>query len=401
MLLPKKMFAPSIIKVSQPPRLINRVSAIFLAAFFLAALALLLGPARAQEKKRAAQAAKPDAVVTPEEAANLEAVITTDLGVIRFEFFAAKAPRHAQQFIKRAREGFYDGSAFFRVIARGIIQGGDPNLKAPQKPREAWGAGALNLLSDEFSDIHHTRGTVSTVRVPGKANSGGAQFFICASPQPQLDGQFSAFGQVTEGIEIVDKISLVPADEQQKTVTPVKIISVKIEPKKEEPFKNATVEQMRRDVLLRTSLGDITVTMSPDLAPEHVRNFLKLVESGWYDRTAFHRVVPGFVIQGGFGATRAGGAPHAADKWVRNLKAEFSQEKHIRGVLSMARAGDPDSASTSFFIVLGPAPHLDGKYTIFGRVLDGFETLDRIERVARDGETPRERIELIEAIIKP
>jgi cyclophilin family peptidyl-prolyl cis-trans isomerase len=401
MLLPKKIIAPSIIKVSQPSRLINRVSAIFLAAFFLAAFALLLGPARAQEKKRAAQAAKADAMVTPEEAANLEAVITTDLGVIRFEFFPAKAPRHAQQFIKRAREGFYDGSAFFRVIARGIIQGGDPNLKAPQKPREAWGTGALNLLADEFSDIHHIRGTVSTVRVPGKANSGGAQFFICASPQPPLNGQFSAFGQVTEGIEIVDKISLVPADEQQRAVTPVKITSVKIEPKKQEPFKNATVEQMRKDVLIRTSLGDITVTMSPDLAPEHVRNFLKLVESGWYDHTAFHRVVPGFVIQGGFGATRAEGARHAADKWVGNLKAEFSQEKHIRGVLSMARAGDPDSASTSFFIVLGPAPHLDGKYTIFGRVLDGFETLDRIERVARDGETPRERIELIEAIIKP
>ena len=391
MLLPKKMNAPT----GRP----RRVSAIHLIVF---ALILLCAPQKpAQEKKRATQPAKPEAVVSVEEAARLEAVITTDAGVIRFEFLAEKAPRHVQQFIKRSREGFYDGSAFFRVIERAIIQGGDPNLKDPQKPRDTWGTGALSLLPDEVSDVHHVRGTVSAVRVPGKANSGGAQFFICASPQPQLDGQFSAFGQVTEGIEVVDKISLAPADAQQRTVTPVKITSIKIEPKKEEPFKNASVDQMRKDVLLRTSLGDITLTMAPDLAPEHVRNFLKLVESGWYDHTAIHRIAPGFVIQAGLGATRAGGASHSADRWVHNLKAEFSQEKHIRGVLSMARASDPDSASTSFFIVLGPAPHLDNKYSIFGRVLDGFDVLDQIEKLPRDGETPRVRVEIIEATIKP
>ncbi|HVG19160.1 MAG TPA: peptidylprolyl isomerase [Blastocatellia bacterium] len=358
-------------------------------------------PSFAQQKKRDAQPTDATAAAAPQEAANLEAVITTDLGVIRFEFFPDKAPKHVQQFIKRARAGFYDGSAFHRVIPRGIIQGGDPNLKEPQKPRQQWGTGALNEMADEFSDIKHVRGTVSTVRVPGRANSGGAQFFICASPQPQLDGQFSAFGQVTEGIEVVDKISLVPADEKQTTTTPVKITSVKIEPKKVEPFKNATREQMRKDVLIRTSLGDITVQMEPDLALEHVRNFLKLVESGWYDHTAFHRVVPGFVIQGGVGATRAGGATHAADKWVRKLKGEFTPAKHIRGVLSMARGEDPNSATTSFFIVLGPASHLDNKYTIFGKVVDGFEVLEQIERVPRDGETPRQRIELVEASIKP
>ena len=386
MLLTKKMTAPTIIKIS--------------IVFALIALCAPHGFS-AQEKKRATQPAKPEVLVSVEEAARLEAVITTDAGVIRFEFLADKAPRHVQQFVKRSREGFYDGSAFFRVIERAIIQGGDPNLKDPQKARDTWGTGALSLLPDEFSDVHHVRGTVSAVRVPGKANSGGAQFFICASPQPQLDGQFSAFGQVTEGIEVVDKISLASADAQQRTVTPVKITSIKIEPKKEEPFKNASVDQMRKDVLLRTSLGDITLTMAPDLAPEHVRNFLKLVESGWYDHTAIHRIAPGFVIQAGMGATRAGSPSHSADRWVHNLKGEFSQEKHIRGVLSMARASDPDSASTSFFIVLGPAPHLDNKYSIFGRVLDGFDVLDQIERLPRDGETPRVRVEIIEAIIKP
>ncbi|MGA9768860.1 MAG: peptidylprolyl isomerase [Blastocatellia bacterium] len=393
MLLPKKMTAPTVINISRP-------SAIHLIVFALIVFSAVR-VSLAQEKKRAAQPAKTEALITSEEAARLEAVITTDAGVIRFEFLADKAPRHVQQFVKRSREGFYDGSAFFRVIARAIIQGGDPNLKDPQKSRDTWGTGALSLMPDEFSDVHHVRGTVSAVRVPGKANSGGAQFFICASPQPQLDSQFSAFGQVTEGIEVVDKISMVASDAQQRTVGPVKITSIKIEPKKEEPFKNASVDQMRKDVLLRTTLGDITLTMDPDLAPEHVRNFLKLVQSGWYDHTAFHRIAPGFVIQAGLGATRRGGAGHSADRWVHNLKGEFSHEKHIRGVLSMARASDPDSASTSFFIVLGPAPHLDDKYSIFGRVLDGFEVIDQIEKLPRDGETPRVRVEIIEATIKP
>jgi cyclophilin family peptidyl-prolyl cis-trans isomerase len=351
-----------------------------------------------QKKVAEAQNAK---LVTAEEAAQLEAVITTDAGVIRIEFRSDKALKHVQQFIKLARQGFYDGSAFHRVVARGIIQGGDPLLKDRQTPRERWGTGALNQIADEFSDLKHVRGTVSAVRIPGRSDSGGAQFFICSSPQPQLDGQFSAFAEVSEGIDVVDRISQVAADTNQLTVNPVKIVSIKIELRKEEPFKTATADQMRKEVLLRTSLGEITVEMDPSVAPEHVRNFLKLVETGWYDQTAFHRIVPGFVIQGGVGATRAGGTPHRADKWVRKLKAEFSKGNHFRGVLSMARAGDPDSADTSFFIVLGVAPHLDNKYTIFGKVIGGFEVLDEMEKVARDGERPRERIELIEAAIKP
>ena len=372
-------------------------------AILLLCLGLLAhgASALAQQKKRDVQSSQSEAVVTADEAAQIEAVIKTDLGVIRFEFFPNKALKHSQQFIKLARAGFYDGSAFHRVIPRGIVQGGDPQLKDPQTPRERWGAGALSQIADEFSDIKHVRGAVSTVRIPGQPNSGGAQFFICASPQPQLDGKFSAFGQITEGIEVVDRISLVPTDSNGLTATPIRIVSVKIEPKKLEPFKDATVDQMRKDVLLHTSLGDITLEMDPELAPEHVRNFLKLVESGWYDHTAFHRIIPGFVIQGGVGSTRADSKPHPADKWVHKLKGEFSRTAlHIRGALSMARTSDPDSAETSFFIVLGPATHLDGKYTIFGKVVDGFDTIELIEKAARHGETPDQRIELIEAAIK-
>jgi cyclophilin family peptidyl-prolyl cis-trans isomerase len=369
-------------------------------------LSVFLGASSFAQPPRKKNAPRPDSdpPVSLEEAAKLEAVITTDLGVIRFEFLPDKAPKHVQAFVKNARAGFYDGSAFHRVITRGVIQGGDPLLKDPKTPRARWGTGGLNQLPDEFNDVKHVRGTVSTVRISGKANSDGAQFFICASTQSALDGQYSAFGQVTEGIEVVDKISLVEADAEQKTVTPVKIVSIKIEPKREEPFKDASIDEMRKEVFLHTSLGDITVALEPELAPEHVRNFLKLVQSGWYDHTAFHRIVPRFVVQGGVGETRAGQTSHYADRWVRKLRGEFSQtRKHVRGVLSMARTEDPDSAATSFFIVVAPAPNLDGKYTIFGKVVDGFETLELMEKVNKreDGQTPVERIELIEAVIKP
>lgn len=332
---------------------------------------------------------------------DLEAVVTTDLGAFRFEFAADKAPRHVDQFIARARQGYYDGSAFFRVVSYGIIQGGDPLLKDPKTARNLWGTGGLNLMKDEFSDLKHERGVVSTVRVPGKADSDGSQFFVCVSPQPQLDGQFSSFGRVTEGMDVVEKISQAPADSTNLTKTPVRILTVTIEKKRVEPFLNATPEQMRKTVVLNTTLGVIKIKMEPDWAPNHVRNFLKLTASGWYNGTSFHRLIKGFVVQGGMSDSRAGGAGHPADRWVRPVKGEFRDDvKHTRGIVSMARSDDPDSATTSFFLMLGDAPHLDGKYSAFGRIVSGLEVLDAFEKEEVDGEKPKRRLELIEATIE-
>lgn len=396
------------VSVEQPTRgRLGRLTMLPLAWAITAAVMMVASvpvPAQPPRKKNAPPPGVEPPPISLSEAAKLEAVVTTDLGSFRFEFFPSQAPTHVRTFIRNARAGFYNGSAFHRVIPRGIIQGGDPLLRDPRTPRSKWGTGALNQLPDEFSEVRHLRGIVSTVRIPGKPNSGGPQFFVCVSDQPALDGKFTAFGQITDGMDVVEQISLAPTDQQERTLNAVRILSITIEPYREEPFKDAGIEQMRREVLLRTSMGDMTLALDPDLAPEHVRNFLNLVQSGWYDRTAFHRIVPGFVVQGGLGTTRAGEKPHFADKWVHTLKAEFSQtRKHIRGALSMARTDNPDSASTSFFLVLAPATNLDGKYTIFGKLVDGFETLDKLEKVMRggDGQTPVERVELIEAVIKP
>jgi len=333
--------------------------------------------------------------------ADLEAVVTTSAGTFRFEFAPDKAPKHVELFMKLAREGYYNGSAFFRVIANGIIQGGDPGLKDPRTPKTLWGTGGLSMQKAEFSDLKHERGVVSTVSIPGRADSDGAQFFVCIYPQPSLDGKYSAFGRVTEGMEVVENISRIPATADTGfAADPVRIVSVIIEKKKTEPFKDVPVDELRRTVTMKTTLGTLKIKMEPDWAPNHVRNFLMLTQTGWYDHTSFHRVVKGFVAQGGMADSRPASAPHPADRWVHSLKGEFRDDvKHTRGIVSMARTDDPDSATTSFFLMLGEATNLDGKYSAFGRVVEGLDVLDAFEKEPVNGETPGRRLEVIEATI--
>jgi len=335
-------------------------------------------------------------------ATELEAVVTTDLGTFRFEFAPDKASKHVEQFIKLARQGYYDGSAFYRVLGNGLIQGGDPLLKNPKTLKNQWGTGGLNLLPSEISDMKHERGVVSTIRIPSKPDSDGAQFFICIAPQPPFDGKYSAFGRITEGMDVVQKISNAPADDKGYTEKLVRILKVTIEKKKEEPFVNATVEELKRTVTLKTTLGSIRIQMEPEWAPNHVRRFLMLSETGWYNGTVFHRISKGFVVQGGMPTDRSTGPDHAADRWVHPLKAEFRKDvQHMRGIVSMAHGDDPDSATTSFFLMLGPGPNLDGQFSAFGKVVDGMDVLAAFEKEEVDGETPKRRLELIEATIDP
>lgn len=129
---------------------------------------------------------------------------------------------------------------------------------------------------------------------------------------------------------------------------------------------------MSDTVVLHTTEGDLAFEFFPDKAPSHVENFLKLAETGFYDGTVFHRVIPGFMIQGGCPKGDGTGNPgHSVD-------AEFNDVHHERGILSMARAADPNSAGSQFFVCHGDAAFLDGQYTAFGRLTDGDETLDKI-----------------------
>jgi peptidyl-prolyl cis-trans isomerase B (cyclophilin B) len=148
---------------------------------------------------------------------------------------------------------------------------------------------------------------------------------------------------------------------------------------------------------LQTSKGTITFELLPELAPEHVKNFVELAQTRFYDGTKFHRVIPGFMIQGGDPNTRSGSsATWGTGNGPRRLKAEFSpaaKASHVRGMVSMARSTDPNSASCQFFIVQKDSPFLDNQYSIFGKVLTGMEVVDAIANSPRDpGDRPLEHV---------
>jgi len=154
-------------------------------------------------------------------------------------------------------------------------------------------------------------------------------------------------------------------------------------------------------VIIKTSFGNIKFSLLPDIAPETVRNFLQLAKSGFYNGTLFHRIIPGFMIQGGDPNTKN------PDKstWGQggpgyNLKAEFNTRSHLRGIVSMARSTDPDSAGSQFFIVTSDSTFLDKQYTVFGEVVDGMEVADKIVNLPRDGnDCPKQEAKMLEVTI--
>jgi peptidyl-prolyl cis-trans isomerase B (cyclophilin B) len=347
-----------------------------------------------------AQTPKPPApFTTPLTLAEMtakQAVVETSAGTFVIDLRPDLAPNHVGYFIKLARSGAYTGTIFHRVVRLGIIQGGDPISKDPARAK-LYGSGGLGVLKAEISGERHTRGAVAAVIQSGKPDSAGAQFFVCVTDQQALDGNYTIFGRVSEGMDVVQKISEAPADASGVPAARVEIRSVVIRdtpPPEPEPFAaESPAELGRYRAALDTSLGPVTIELFADRAPEHVRNFLRLAATGVYDGTSFHRVVRGFVVQTGSVTTR-GPLSEKQAKLVRPLQPEFNDTKHVKGIVSMARGDDPASASTSFFIVTGDAPSLDGKYTVFGRVIDGLPVVEAIEQAAVDGEAPVNRIEL-------
>ena len=339
----------------------------------------------------------------PAELQNKQAVLDTTYGTIVLDLLADKAPNHVAYFITKAREGAYDGTTFHRVIAMGIIQGGDPISKDPAQAAK-YGTGGLGVLKFEENDEPATRGAVAAVLVPGKRDSAGSQFFIVITDQPALNGQYTVFARVAEGIGVAQKISSVPADAMIPTERVViKKVTIRDKPAPVPvPFANETVEELgKHRAVIETSMGNMTVELFPDRAPNHVRNFLRLAASGVYDGTAFHRVVKGFVIQGGYLPSRREPLDMKQEEYIHSLAPEFNPTPHEKGILSMARGDDPASATTSFFIVTARAEALDNQYTVFGRVVDGLDVLEKIEAVPVNGETPVDRVEVTRVRVLP
>lgn len=172
-------------------------------------------------------------------------------------------------------------------------------------------------------------------------------------------------------------------------------------PKPASPMPNQTAPR----VVLRTTAGDLTLELWPDVAPRTVENFTKLAQEGFYNGTAFHRIIKGFMIQGGCPNTKPGanGIPGTGGPGYQ-IKAEFNERPHVRGVISMARSSNPDSAGCQFFICHGDARFLDRQYTAFGKLVAGDDVLEKIATIPCSGperSTPSQRVEIKSAEVLP
>jgi peptidyl-prolyl cis-trans isomerase B (cyclophilin B) len=169
-----------------------------------------------------------------------------------------------------------------------------------------------------------------------------------------------------------------------------------------EPFDGASVEKMAAQcVTLETELGPIDIAMTPEVAPESVRNFLNLTATGALDTTTFSRVVKGFVIQGGNLQTSEKWSAELSKRMARKIPDEPGIVKHVRGIVSMARTDEPNSATTHFFILVGPGQHLDSKFAAFGTVTKGIEVADEINQAPAENEKPEKPVKIKRAIVAP
>jgi peptidyl-prolyl cis-trans isomerase B (cyclophilin B) len=183
----------------------------------IAAAGLVLAAAfvAAQEPPKAAPAGMAG---TAAPSSDLEAVVETPKGSFTIRLLPEVAPNHVKHFVETAKAGGYDGTTFHRVIMGGIIQGGDPLSKDPEKTSQ-YGTGGLGLLKAEFSDRPFVKGTVAAARRPSDVDSAGTQFFVCVSDQPSMKGQYTVFGEVTDpmGLYVVGQISTTPVDGERAT----------------------------------------------------------------------------------------------------------------------------------------------------------------------------------------
>jgi peptidyl-prolyl cis-trans isomerase B (cyclophilin B) len=172
---------------------------------------------------------------------------------------------------------------------------------------------------------------------------------------------------------------------------------------KSKKFTKEEIKKMAETrAVIETKFGNIELKFFPDVAPNHVNNFIELAKKGFYDGTTFHRVIPGFMIQGGDPNSKNPDKNiHGTGGPGYTVKAEFSSRPHKRGTLSMARAADPDSAGSQFFICVADAPFLDRQYTVFGEVVSGMDIADKIVSQPRDRrDNPNERIEMKVKVIE-
>jgi len=330
-----------------------------------------------------------DAVTVSDTATDYVLLEVASYGKILIRLYPDVAPETVANFKMLVSQGFYDGLIFHRVIKNFMIQGGDP---------EGTGAGGSEKnIKGEFknngfeNNLKHLRGVVSMARRGDDMDSASSQFFICHQNFASGNGDYAAFAYVVYGMEVVDKIANVSTNSSDKPNTDVVISSAKfanvpaeamLDPLDRFAVSNAATDYVLLDV---ENYGKILIQLYPDKAPITVENFKTLVGSGFYNGLTFHRVIKGFMIQGGDpkgNGTGGSGTTITGEFSANGIENDIS---HVRGVLSMARSDDMNSASSQFFICQGATEtlaELDGNYAAFGYVLDGMDVVDAIASVS-------------------
>lgn len=339
---------------------------------------------------------------TPEKAlADEHVVLTTDRGVVVIDLLEADAPRHVENFKSKVASGFYDGLKFHRVVDGFIAQGGRPAqpVNATAIPSEA--------------KVEQTAGSVAMVLADQKNPSGGSltdQFYICYQSWPELAGA-TVFARVVQGMDVVKKFDMYDQEEvnqdNQGTLPAnrgTRIVKAQVVPaaqSAEVAKKEAGSVQAEMVAVLKTDIGDIVIDLFEEDCPKHSANFKKLVREGFYDGTTFHRVIEGFMAQGGDPEGTGFGGPGYT------IEAEIGKP-HVRGSLAAARTGHNNpqmrSSGSQFYICFNRTPNvaaLDGKYTVYGQVIQGMDVVDKIQR-GQGGNFPTEaRTKIIKATLEP
>ena len=330
------------------------------------------------------------------------AIEVENFGTIKAELYPKIAPITVAHFVTLVNEKFYDGLIFHRVIDNFMIQGGDPT-------GTGMGADGQETIKGEFADngvqneLKNTRGVLAMARRGNDYNSATSQFFINTVDNAGLDGQYATFGMVTEGMDVVDAISDVSTDSNDRPLTDVVIKSIRVIEGAENVTTSATTTVAITDpagtpdggdplanpvhiVLEVADFGTVKADLYPGVAPLTVAHIVSLIEDGFYDGLTIHRVDPGFVIQGGDPAGNGFGVDGQ-----ETIKGEFAANgvdnplKNDRGVLAMARlADDYDSATSQFYINLADNDFLNGAYATFGKVTEGMDVVDAIAAVETD-----------------
>src|SRR5436190_247208 len=209
-----------------------------------------------------------------EDPKDLQAVVETPAGTFILQFHPEQAPNPVRKFIELARQNYFNGTSFHSMVSRAVVQGGDPETKNPAA-RDKYGSGGYNLgLKREISDLPIKRGTVLAFTLPGNPESAGSQFVICVGDQPQLQGQFTAYAYVAEGMDTVEKISLTPTDDKRMATERVEIKNVTVRkippppPPAVPPFSTETIDELKNfGLTIETSMGNILIELLPEKAP--------------------------------------------------------------------------------------------------------------------------------------